>query len=136
MILQQKLSAKKYALPGGVGAKVTPSLTVPGIGFNLALAMEQYKRGTLVERVKGFYEKEGFETPEFDKMTKLDQLYELAKYRKMRKEAANNLEAAYAKANQKQQANEVLEQKKKAEKPGRSTDSGEGTKPSGKNDGD
>lgn len=86
----------------------TQGLTIPGQGFNLRYAMEQYKRGSLVERAVAFYEKEGMEMPDFQSMTRIEKLSALADYRKeveRTKTLLNN--------NEKRKA-DVLEQQQKA----------------------
>lgn len=114
MILQKKMVDRPYALVTKTNTKPQLSMSVPGAAFNLKLAMEQYKRGTLVERVKGYYEAQGFETPEFDKMTKLERLEALAQYRKISREAAARLDASHEKANHKY--NEDVRIKKEKER--------------------
>lgn len=129
MILQQKQTGKKYALSVKPTGKVTPSLSIPGQAFNINLALQQYKKGNLTDRVAGYYESEGMDVPDFNMMTNLEKLEELAKYRKIVKEKAAKLDAAHTLANQKYQK-DVLEKQNQKESPGeRKNDSGEPPKP-------
>mgnify|MGYP003375793061 CR=1 FL=1 len=115
MILQQKMVDRPYQLITKSIEKPKLSMSIPGAAFNLKLAMEQYKKGSLVERVKGYYEAKGFETPEFDKMSKLERMEALAHYRQQSKALATKLDANDYKANQKH-ANDVrIKQQKEAE---------------------
>lgn len=119
MILQKKLVDNRYSLVTSTQEKKTESFTIPGQGFNLSLAMQQYKKGTLVERVHGFYEKNGFETPDFNQMTKLEQMEALAKYRKIVKEKELLL-------NQKRKDHVQKLEKERKEKPQGNSDTGVG----------
>lgn len=127
MILQQKQVDRAYALNVRFIAKPTQSLSVPGQAFNIKLAMEMYKKGQPIEKVKGFYEKEGFECPDFNMMSRIEKLQALADYRILRKEKAEKLDTTYDKANQKFNQH-VLEQKAKNQakqsKPGGDSDTG------------
>lgn len=99
MILQVKQVDRPYSLVTKTVEKAKLSMAIPGAAFNLKLAMEQYKKGSLVERVKGYYEAKGFETPEFDKMTKLERMEQLAIFRKQKRELADKLDKSHEKAN-------------------------------------
>lgn len=120
MILQQKQVKRDYFIVIKTINKPGQSMTIPGQSFNVKLAMEQYKKGTIVERVKGFYEKQGFETPDFNSMSHIEKLQALADYRKLAKEAASRLDSSHLKAN-KQYQKDVLE-KETAAKAKQSTD--------------
>jgi len=89
MILQQKLEKRKYQLPK---QKETPqqSITIPGQALNLKFAMEQFKRGSLIERTKGFYEKEGMVSPDFGSMSRIERLQALADFRKLKFDSSRN----------------------------------------------
>lgn len=122
MIIQKKIVDKAYSLPTSKTEKVTESLTIPGQAFNLRLAMEQYKKGSLVERVKGYYEKQGFETPDFNQMTRIERLEKLAEYRSTVKHIGAKLRDANNKA-KKQHDEAVLKEKQKQQSQGgRSSD--------------
>lgn len=108
MILQERISqfpAIKAPVKLRKGEKVQLSLTIPGQSMNLNHAMEQYKRGSLIERATAFYEKQGYEMPHFERMSTVERLGELAKFRKMKLESINKL---------KKIEKDVLEQKQKA----------------------
>lgn len=113
MILQIKQQNRPYQLPTAGSTKVTQSLTIPGQAFNLAYAMEQYKRGNLVERALGYYEKQGMEIPDVRMMDKIERMELLAHYRQLVKNSQTNIEADFNRA--KKRNNELVE-KQKAEK--------------------
>lgn len=85
MILQQRVESQNAYMVQKPTGVPTQSLTIPGQGFNLKYAMEQYKRGSLVERAIAFYEKEGLEMPDFKSMSRIEKLEALANYRIERK---------------------------------------------------
>lgn len=96
MILQKKLVDRPFQLPTAGSIKPTQSLTIPGAAFNIKLAMEQYRRGTLIERTQGYYASKGMDSPDFSMMDRIQQLQALAEYRKIVKEKTiklNNHEA-------------------------------------------
>lgn len=135
MILQKKLVDVKFNINFRLIEKPTNSLAVPGQAMNLKLAMEQYKKGTLIEKVKGYYEREGFEAPDFNMMSRIEQLHALSEFRHEKASAAKRLDDAYDKANQKY--NEDVKRSKKAvqkdeqqQHGGGSTDKSEPPKPS------
>lgn len=86
MILQKKLVDRPYQLPTAGKTKPTQSLTIPGGAFNIKVAMDQYRRGTLVERTQGYYAKQGMDSPDFSTMDRIQQLEALAHYRQIVKE--------------------------------------------------
>lgn len=91
MILQQHIETKKgYLVPKSTG-KPTESLTIPGQGINLKYAMEQYRRGSLIERAIAFYEDEKMPMPDFQNMDRIERLGALAEYRKDVKRLGNIL---------------------------------------------
>lgn len=98
------------------------SMSIPGQAFNLKLAMEQYKRGSLVERAKGFYEKQGFETPDFNSMSHIEKLQALAEYRQIAKATREKLDGNIAKANNKFKADVLEKQKQAKAKGGKASD--------------
>lgn len=120
MIQQTPLVKKAYSKQTKFVEKLSESLSIPGQGFNLKLAMEQYKRGTLVERVKGYYENHGMVSPDFGMMDRIGKLHALSEFRTMRKVAEKKLDSAYDKANKKYKE-DVLEKTKA--KAGGKTDS-------------
>lgn len=129
MILQEKLENRAYNISYKPLEKPTQSLTIPGAGFNIKLAMEQYKRGTLVERVKGYYEKQDMVVPDFNQMDRIQKLEALAHFRQVVKDKTAKLDAAHLEAIKKQQAH-VLEQKQKQKEASESGKrSGDTTKP-------
>lgn len=92
MILQEKLSKQKYhLLTKHNEKKATKSLTIPDQGFNLTHAMQQYKKGQLIERVKGYYDQQGMESPDFNMMDKFQKLQALADFRTMRQQAEDRI---------------------------------------------
>lgn len=84
MILQQRVELQKAYMVQKPTGVPTQGLTIPGQGFNLKYAMEQYKRGSLVDRAVAFYEKEGLEMPDFRSMSRIEKLEALSHYRKER----------------------------------------------------
>lgn len=66
-------------------------VTIPGLGVDIKKAMEQYLRGSLVERAKGFYESKGMIIPDFHKMDKIEKLLALNEFRKRYKDASTAL---------------------------------------------
>lgn len=76
MILQEYIPNPKPEVPSG---KV---ITLPGQAVDMKSAINQYRAGSLVERAKGYYERAGMEVPQFEKMSKVDQLLALGEYRK------------------------------------------------------
>lgn len=128
MILQERISSVPAIRSQKPRGKVTESLTLPDQGINIKYAMEQYKRGQLVEKVKGYYEKEGMVSPDFSMMTRLQKLQALADFRKMR--AAAETEMIRLHNDAKTKHNESLA-KKKAEEANRRSDP-DGSKPDAK----
>lgn len=128
MILAQHQELKKgYLVPKPTGV-VTESLTIPGQGINLKYAMEQYKRGSLIERAIGFYEDQKLPMPNFQDMDKIERLGALAEYRKEVKRLKAVLDND---VKLKQNAINLREKQKQAEDSGkRSTD--RDTKPDSK----
>lgn len=91
MILAQHQETKKgYLVPKAIGV-LTDSLTIPGQGINLQYAMQQYRRGSLIERAIAFYEDEKMPMPNFHDMDKIERLGALAQYRKDVKRLSNIL---------------------------------------------
>lgn len=89
MIQQQHQETKKgYLIPRAQGVP-TESLTIPGQAINLKYCMQQYLRGSLIDRAVGFYEKEGMTSPDFSKMDRVDKLAALGEYRKEVKRLQN-----------------------------------------------
>lgn len=116
MILQQRLAplaAINYQKPTG---KVTPSLTIPGRAIDMKYAMEQYKRGTLIERTAAIYEKEGMVMPDFAMMTRIERLQKLAEFRAMSATAVEKINNLHNQAKTKH--NEVLAEKQKQKESG------------------
>lgn len=104
--------------------KVTESITVPGQAMDLAYAMKQYKKGSLIERAKAFYESKGFEMPEFNMMSRVEKLQALAVYRKLAKESFDNIQTTQ---------NEILQQREeKAAKAAAERKSDRGEQPDAK----
>lgn len=116
MILQTKLEDRKYQLPTKGAEKATASLSIPGQAFNLKFAMEQYKKGTLIERVKGYYEQHGMVAPDFRMMDRIQKLEALAEFRRMKSEAGININQARERAIKKQQDGILEKQKAEATK--------------------
>lgn len=114
MILQTKQASNLATFPKQYRIEKNPtdSLTIPNQAFDLAYAMKQYKAGTLVERAKGYYEQKGLETPDFDRMSKVEQLTELAKYRKLVKTLPDQINSEVTKAQQKVHEKLVEKQQK------------------------
>lgn len=90
MIQQIHIEAiKAYKFPR-VGVRQL-SLTVPGLAINLEYAMKQYKMGSPIEKMKAIYEEEGMIMPNFNMMTRIEKLQELAKFREMRIDSISQL---------------------------------------------
>lgn len=86
------------------------SLAIPDQAMNLEYAMKQYKRGTLEERAKGYYEQKGLEVPDFDRMSKIEKLMQLAEFRKITKNASDTIGVGIN--NLKNIKNELVQQEK------------------------
>lgn len=113
MILQQKIASSETTFPNqnitGLG-QPQQSLAIPDQAMNLKFAMMQYKRGTLVERAKGYYEQKGLEVPDFDRMSKVEKLMALAEFRKTVKNATDEIGTLSAQL--KSQKNELVQEQK------------------------
>lgn len=127
MILQIKQENRKYQLPKAGKEKVTPSLSIPGQAFNLQYAMEEYKRGNLVDRAIGYYEKNGMEVPDVRMMDKIERMELLAQYRALIKQSQQNIERDFNVAKKK---NNELVEKQKSEKAAAGQRGGEADKQS------
>lgn len=90
------------------------SLTIPGQSVNISDAITRYSAPTILEKVKGYYEEEGMELPNFDRLDKVERLQLLAdtKANMFRTKAA--AENAISDANAK--AEKAKEEKAKADK--------------------
>lgn len=90
MIQQIHIETRKaYTLP--VVGKEQRSLTVPGLAINLQYAMKQYKMGSPIEKMKAIYEEEGVIMPNFNMMSRIEKLEELAKFRQLKTESISQL---------------------------------------------
>lgn len=112
MILQQKIASSNYTFPKvytePAPLKKQQELTIPGQAIDLKHAMNMYRRGSLEERAKGFYEAKGFEMPDFDRMSKVERLGELNKFSKEVKRLSQEIQNINTKNN------EILAEKQKA----------------------
>lgn len=54
------------------------SLTIPNQSVNIGEALKRYSAPSIAERLKGYYEDEGMEMPNFDKLDKVERLQLLA----------------------------------------------------------
>lgn len=57
------------------------SLTIPGQAIEIGLAVKRFSAPTIQERLKGYYEQEGLELPNFDRLSKIERLDLLAESR-------------------------------------------------------
>lgn len=97
-MIQQQHIVNPHAKPEvGSGKKIT----LPGYGVNIKEAIEQYSRGSMENKAKGFYENEGEPVPDFAKMSKIERLEALGEYIKevenKRAEIANIVSASQSK---------------------------------------
>jgi len=78
------------------------SLTIPNQGINISDAITRFSAPAIAERLKGYYEQEGLEMPNFDRLDKIERLQLLAEARetfKIKKQLNNEAQAkAQAKA--------------------------------------
>lgn len=54
------------------------SLTIPNQAVNIADAINRYSAPSILEKLKGYYEEEGLELPNFDRLDKVERLQLLA----------------------------------------------------------
>lgn len=54
------------------------SLTIPNQSVNISDAITRYSAPTIAEKLKGYYEDEGMELPNFDRLDKVERLQLLA----------------------------------------------------------
>lgn len=87
------------------------SLTIPNQSINISDAITRYSAPSIAEKLKGYYEEEGLELPNFDRLDKVERLQLLA-------DAKANLFTLKEKAEATVEANrlrEEAESKSKAE---------------------
>jgi len=66
-------------------------ITMPNMGIDEAEAIKRYAAGSLVNQAKGYYEKQGMEIPDFDRMDKIEKLEALETFRDMLRESKEKL---------------------------------------------
>lgn len=81
------------------------SLTIPNQAIDIAVSVKRFSAPTIQERLKGYYEEEGMELPNFDLLSKIERLDLLAESRerlsnskKSANDAIDNFEKATAAA--------------------------------------
>jgi len=77
------------------------SLTIPNQSVNISDAITRYSAPSIAEKLKGYYEEEGMELPNFDRLDKVERLQLLAdaKATMQAKKAENDKAKAEAIAN-------------------------------------
>lgn len=73
-------------------------ITMPGMAVDIKQVIQMYARGSMEERARGFYEKEGMEIPDFARMSKIERLEKLGEYHEQIANAQNNIAQIRAKA--------------------------------------
>lgn len=74
------------------------SLTIPNQAIDISIALKRFSAPTIEEKLKGYYEEEGMELPNFDRLDRIERLDLLAASRdnlRAAKERANNAIADY-----------------------------------------
>lgn len=89
MIQQTKIEKKPKIQTGN--RKNNNSLTIPGLAMNLKFAMEQFKRNTLIEKTKAYYETKGFEMPNFSMMSRIERLQALSDFRHLKQKSFDEI---------------------------------------------
>lgn len=97
MILQPYIPDARPEVPTG------KKITMPGLGVDIKQVMLMYARGSEVERAKGYYEQQGMEVPDFDRMSHIEKLEALAELRKSAKQATEEINRSLEKAEAKRQ---------------------------------
>lgn len=70
----------------------TKKITMPGLSVDVKLALQQYARGSMEERAKGYYESQGMIIPDFNKMSHIERLEALNEYREIAKNSQVELQ--------------------------------------------
>lgn len=58
-----------------------PSLTIPNLALDIDEALNKYSSQSIENKLKGYYEQEGMEMPDFDRMDRIERLVKLAEVR-------------------------------------------------------
>lgn len=89
-------------------------ITMPGLGVDIRQVLQQYAKGTLEERAKGYYDGLGMEIPEFSKMSRIEKLEQLNIYRDLVNKTKNDLEG-FGKAKKQREEEEKINKRVKKE---------------------
>lgn len=89
----------------------SPSLTIPNLALDIDTALNKFSAQSIEKRLKGYYEQEGMQMPDFDRMDKIQRLTKLAEVR----ETVNQLKEKAAQRVSETEAKLKKSQTKKSE---------------------
>jgi len=116
MNLRHELLTGREGFPPSLMPCGGRALTIPHQSVNISDAITRYSAPTIAQQLRGYYDEEGYEMPDFDRLDKVECLQLLAEAKanmQAAKEKAKNLEAdAIAKAEKVKAANVIPQQSK------------------------
>ncbi|WNK12603.1 MAG: hypothetical protein [Microvirus sp.] len=132
MKAQIKMSNGRYVTFDPIGGK---KITMPGMAVNDIDMLKRYAAGSLENQAKGFYEKNGMEIPDFDRMDRIEKLEALEHYREKLKASRQTLTNSIQDAERKhKEASEAEKLSRTKRNSGNSSDgdaNGDSTSPPG-----
>lgn len=78
-------------------------ITNPSAYLSPSNVLQMLNAGSLIENTRAFYEEEGMEVPDFDKLTKIEKMEALAEYRTMLQQKRAEMQEHAKKAVEKEQ---------------------------------
>lgn len=115
----------KHLVPISKGEKLGgKKITMPGMGISIEELMTKYSAGTLLDKAKGFYEKQGMRQPDWDRLDRIEKLEYLNEYRETVRLNTELLNNKYNEAKQKHARAQADKQKAASQKAQDSGNSG------------
>lgn len=92
-MIQSQHVVTDYPTPEKMGDK---KITMPGLGVNIARAIQMYSKGTIENQAIGYYEEKEMPIPDFGRMSKIEKLMALNEWREVVKTETGILQGLQA----------------------------------------